>query len=783
MLLLLGIGVVLWLRLWADGQGAPRGESRETGERGLSRELAAQLAALEARERLWAKTFWAPELEAQARARPLHAWWDAVNAAAQDRRWAILAGLQVGEVELPAWSDSESMPFGGQRRRAEGIASVLQGSAWTSWVARFGEVGWQFERMELRQHAYVPESDGGPATSRWRVTAHVTHAGRQEAAAFDGVVEVRWDWGTGVGSGVRRLGVEWMTWDRRVGPAPFEVLVDDDVSPPVNAHSVDPLLVHDLNGDGFPEVILAGKGRVYRRQADGGFLGGPLGQVEVGLISAAVLGDFNGDGAVDLLVTRHEGVVLLPGSPAGTFDLPGRLVFPAPQDLVYPMVLTCGDVDGDGDLDVFLAQYRVPYEGGSMPTPFHDANDGHPAYLLLNDGTGRLTDGTEAAGLGAKRNRRTYSASLADLDGNGALDLVVVSDFAGIDVYQNDGRGRFTDRTRAWIDAPHAFGMAHAVADFNRDGRLDVLMMGMTSPTVRRLERLGLWHPEGAEADRPMRSRMAHGNRLYLAGDGGGYREVSEAWGIADTGWAWGCAVFDADNDGHLEVAVANGLESRDTVEDYESHYWLYDAHMAGSAPDPAAYVYFMGKFGRTRGRGQSYGGYELNRFLANRGASGFVEMGHLVGLGSQEDGRNVVAADFDLDGRVDLVTVGFEAWPGSRHRLRMLRSRVERMGRWIGFRFVALRNGGSSVGSRVQVHAGGRVVAATVVSGDGYRSQQPATLHFGLGTAEEVERVEIRWPGMGRPVTVLTAPAMDQYHEVIAPPRGGDGRRINGRE
>jgi FG-GAP repeat. len=64
----------------------------------------------------------------------------------------------------------------------------------------------------------------------------------------------------------------------------------------------------------------------------------------------------------------------------------------------------------------------------------------------------------------------------------GDLDLVVVSDFAGVDVYSNDGKGKFTEVTATWVPDSHAFGMAHTLADFNRDGRLDLLMIGMTSP-------------------------------------------------------------------------------------------------------------------------------------------------------------------------------------------------------------------------------------------------------------------------------------------------------------
>src|SRR6185369_1540959 len=118
--------------------------------------------------------------------------------------------------------------------------------------------------------------------------------------------------------------------------------------------------------------------------------------------------------------------------------------------------------------------------------------------------------------------------------------------------------GHFTEVTGTWVAEPHAFGMAHALADFNGDGRLDLLMIGMNSPTADRLNHLGLWRPGVAE-DRSMRSRVAFGNRLLLAHAGGGFEQTSMNDFVARTGWSWGCAAGDFDNDGFPDLYIANG--------------------------------------------------------------------------------------------------------------------------------------------------------------------------------------------------------------------------------
>jgi hypothetical protein len=545
------------------------------------------------------------------------------------------------------------------------------------------------------------------------------------------------------------------------------------------------LILYDLDGDGLSEIILASSNLVFHRRPDGGYERRPLCRHSPGLIFTGVIADFDGDGAADFLCARFEGLVLFKGSPQGTFDEPGRLVWAANPHLKYGQVLTCGDIDHDGDLDVWLGQYKNPYERGQMPTPYYDANDGNPAYLLLNDGHGNFSDATEAAGLGKKRWRRSYSGSFVDLNADGNLDLMVVSDFAGIGLYANDGRGRFRDVTSEWLPEAHVFGMAHTFADFNADGQLDFLVMGMHCPTALRVSHLGLSRPERPDYS-AMIPGMAAGNRLYLGGPPG-QNAAARSGAAADhtraerrfqvaplndsighSGWSWGCSAFDFDNDGFPDVYIGNGHETRQSVRDYESEFWLHDIYVGNSKDDAVASAYFGGNFLRTRGRGQSYGGYEKNRLYLNQGGTRFVEIGHLMGVALEQDCRNVVADDLDGDGRMDLLVTTFEVWPEVKQTLHVFQNTLADGGNWIGFRFREEGRGESPVGARVILRYAGGAAVRQIVTGDSHRSQHANTVHFGLGKARQVDSVEVRWVN-GRGVK-LQRPSINQYHPVRLP-------------
>jgi hypothetical protein len=305
------------------------------------------------------------------------------------------------------------------------------------------------------------------------------------------------------------------------------------------ADVIPPVLVYDLDRDGLSDLVLPSYNLLCHNLGNWQFekkklLENPPAET----VMAGVLGDFTGDGNVDLLCAARSQPLMYAGDKQGRFLTPPKIVDCVGDAVSEPSVLTAGDVDLDGDLDVWFAQYKRPYVMGQMPTPYFDAKDGFASFLLLNDGDGRFQDATVARGLEANRLRRTYSGSLVDLDEDGDLDLVTASDFAGLDLYLNDGRGFFQDVTQTHVDHRHAFGMGLTFADYNRDGKLDFYMSGMSSTTARRLERLGLGRDEFAQ-HQEKRSAMGYGNRMYLSAEQD-FQQAPFNDQVARSGWSWG---------------------------------------------------------------------------------------------------------------------------------------------------------------------------------------------------------------------------------------------------
>ena len=713
------------------------------------------------------RSVYAPEIEAQRHEQVFVQLWDALR---NSDPWGVLKGFTFDELHRGLAEPLTPVHLGSRLLKRWRIGSSHFSSDHATYVkqlAKLADEGWQIDQSEWHHEQFVP---GDPPQSLVKFEIHAQLPKQQRRAIVRGKLHVTWK-GRKENSGLPEIATI-KTADMEVveqtgQPMFAEVaLLDPKKIAPRRHARVNPLLLHDFNGDGLSEIVMAGCNVMFWNRGNGQFDQDDflLADAPAKPLKCGIVADFTGDGLDDYIGGSLDDLRLLlyAGSEDGRFRKTPSVCFN--EMLKNPAVLTAGDIDGDGDLDLFVGQWRAPYEKGSMPRPYYDANDAPPDYLLENDGQGNFKDVTAQSGLAVKRHRRTYTASLIDLDDDGNQDLMVVADFAGLDLYRNDGRGGFTDCTSEWVDQHNAFGMSHTVADYNNDGRLDLYMIGMSSTTARRLEQLGIRHP-GYEEQEKKRMAMAYGNRMYLR-KGTRYIAPPFADQVARTGWSWGCASNDFDNDGDVDIYVANGHISGKSSQDYCTHFWSHDLYSGDSQPNETLNSFFNQTLLKGLGREFSWNGYEHNALLMNQDGRAFVNSGYLCGVAFEFDSRSVVADDLNRDGKVDLLVIEYFT-EEFRERLHIIRNIAELSGHWIG---VDLRttDGSSPIGARVAIEAGGRQFVGRHITGDSFSAQHCSTLHFGLGNIASVEAIEVHWSNGKK--RRIARPPINQYLHVEPP-------------
>ena len=524
-----------------------------------------------------------------------------------------------------------------------------------------------------------------------------------------------------------------------------------------------PIIVHDLNEDGLPELVIGGYNLVYWNKGNWQFDKKQLCEYAPGHPNGGLFADLTGDGITDYLCCVKNGFPkLYEGQSGGRFDSLPRELKIAEEKMLVPAGVTAGDIDQDGDLDLFIGQQKPGYSNGDIPTPYYDANDSFPSYLLLNDGNGNFQDVTSERGLGEKNKRRNFSASFVDLDADQDLDLLLTSDFCGSDLFYNDGKGYFSDVTDQLKPRGFAFGMSHTFGDYDLDGKLDFMVIGMSSTTARRLEQMNLGREEFPDYNQA-RMRMGYGNRMFLARNGA-FEQAPFNANVARTGWSWGSTTLDFDNDGDQDIYVVNGQTSGKTTKDYCTRFWCHDVYYKrGERPDDAIRDLFGKMAPLFSGNGISWNGYEHNALLMNLDGNEFINIGFLMDVSFEFDSRAAVSADFDGDGRVD-IAVEHKDVRNSRADIHIVRNQWSPANHWVG---VHLRRNGASVsplGAEVRVVLpDGRILLQHNVTGHSVWAQHANTVHFGLGELDAVRRVEVRWPN-GK-ISKLDNPTLNQYH------------------
>lgn len=327
------------------------------------------------------------------------------------------------------------------------------------------------------------------------------------------------------------------------------------------------LAVGDVNGDGLEDLYVCDGGslpnQLYLQQPDG-TAREVASEWRVAWLEdsrSALLVDLDNDGDQDLVVATIAMIAFAENVDNRGFKLHGG--FPGAP---YPFSLSAADYDNDGDLDLYTCLYSAGdhsvsgkrgYEATS-PVPFEDAENGGRNILLANLGDFRFADATKEAGLDEHNTRWSFAASWEDFDRDGDPDLYVANDFGRNCLYRNDD-GRFRDIAADAGVEDIAAGMSVSWGDFNRDGRSDLLIGNMFSSAGQRVAYQRKYEKN--------KTRMARGNSLFLGTDEG-FRDVSIESGATLGGWAWSSGFADLNNDGWLDLVVANGYLSNTRDDD-----------------------------------------------------------------------------------------------------------------------------------------------------------------------------------------------------------------------
>lgn len=721
------------------------------------------------------KTLWSNEVLAQKYEETFVRLWD--NLRTSEDKYDVLKNFKFGDVILGdrqpptnyEWNIRKTK-FSSKPDKAEKITH----QQWETFLDNVKSRGFQIRQSEWHHSKFTPPEKGETAQSEVSFEIHLSHVAVEHRVLLKGVLRVKWaelDGSQNMPEPETIDASEVQLWEQ-VGDPAFKIAGKYAQKPPYpNAPaSIVPLAVYDLNGDHYPEILFGGSNAVLWNKGDFKFEIGVLFDEDVWMDNSGVLGDFTGDGLVDYVGIDYKfQACLLAGNEDGKFVSPARRCWQ--EKIESPSAMTAGDVDGDGDLDIWVTQYKPPYVQGQMPTPYYDANDGFPAYLFLNDGTGNFSDHTESAGLAEKRFRRTYSTSFYDLDDDDDLDLIVVSDFSGLDLYKNDGKGHFTIATSDLVEEHHGFGMSHTFGNFDGDGKLDFYVVGMNSTTAKRLDRLGLHRSDFLDYSEK-RPQMTYGNRLYQARDNR-FVQTSLNENVAKAGWAWGSAAIDFDNDADDDIYVANGHISGESAKDYCTRYWTHDVYVGSSNEDSAIAEFLTDAYRPLELQGLrngkiSWNGFEHNKLFMNLEGKEFAEIGFLMDVGFEFDSRAVIAADLNLDGKQDLLVIE-NKWKSTQNgilpneTLIILENQLPTEYHWIGLHLANQAPGPSPIGAKVRIEGEFGSRERRIVTGDSHYSQHPPTVHFGLGSIDQVDLMEIQWQN-GRSLR-LENPAVDRYH------------------
>jgi hypothetical protein len=478
---------------------------------------------------------------------------------------------------------------------------------------------------------------------------------------------------------------------------------------------------YDYDNDGWLDIFLVNGTRLegfsagteptshlFRNNRDGTFtdVTAKAGVAHSGWGQGVCVGDYDNDGWDDLFVTYFGKNVLYHNNGDGTFTDVSQKAGVAGKGTRWNTGCAFVDYDRDGRLDLFVANYidldlataPVPESGPCLYKSVMVACgppglQGGKNILYHNNGDGTFTDVSEASGILSANGTYGLGVLTADFDNDGWPDIYVADDSTASALYQNQKNGKFQDIA---IEAGCALspdgkpqaGMGVSAADYDLDGNLDIVKTNFAGDTP------SLYHNQG----------------------GANFEDATFTAGLgAHTQFlGWGCGFFDMDNDGWADILICNG------------HVYPEVEQLKTEA------------------------GYAQRKLLYQNLRNGhFADVSFQAGPGISEPSpsRGAAFGDFDNDGDIDVVVNTVNDFP------QLLRCDTKLDNNWIKIRTIGTKSNRSGIGARLKcvTHLPGEQKPHQQIdevrSGGGYCSQNDLRVHFGLGKAEKVDVLEIRWP------------------------------------
>lgn len=492
--------------------------------------------------------------------------------------------------------------------------------------------------------------------------------------------------------------------------------------------------VGDVDGDGLVDLYFTSNlasNRLYRNKGHFQFedvteragVAGPPGWK-----GGVTMADVNGDGHLDIYVSavnylemRGRNVLYVNNGDATFTDRTREYGL---EHAGYSTQAASFDYDGDGDLDMYLLNSSVHTERQPSSRPQRTPRHPRAGDRLFRNDRGHFVDVSDRAHIYGGVEGYGLGVVASDLNGDGCPDLYVANDFQENDfLYRNNCDGTFTESIEQ--AAPHTseFSMGVDAADFNNDGRIDVMVLDMLPDREDILK-------TSATADDPnlFNLKLQAGyhaqyarNTLQLNRGQGRFSDIGYLAGVHATDWSWAPLFADFDNDGWKDLFVTNGIYRRPNDLDYIA------AVETQTRRDDKALIALMPHVPIA------------NYAYRNNGDLTFTDMAASWGLGEPGFSNGAAYADLDNDGALDLVVNNLNA-PASiyRNNARGAYLRVE------------LKGSGANtagIGAKVIVRTGDRTQLLEQMPTRGFQSSVDPRLHFGLGSVTRIDSLTVIWP------------------------------------